>query len=927
MKKTLAALLSALILLSPLPSYAQSVPQVGGGGPIVLPVGAAAAGVPGAGAGVASPQAVLGSSALVLPKPVVPAPAAIRNAGLQAGAAAAGSAAPAVAGAVSAAKGGRAAGSAAAVRPAASAEGVARAVPAAKGASEARRGERPSTLSTVRELAADLDPKAGSKGGFGRLANAFDAARRTGRAAEEAPEAPNPPKEAPEASALGASEPAAEAAQATPEAAPEAAAPATAPKAAPGWLQSLGRHVAGSAVAQLLPAGVVVKLNGGERPVPAPSNYDEWGGPKPELLTTREQVLRGLKWAFNLIGITAILSWTVGVLQHAYPWPLYLPDALLQASGRVELLTQFGPQAIMEALANSPIGFLLVKVPLAVLSETWAFHLKGFGITFLSLAALRPAAGWVSAKLANLPDLFSFVTIARRFVEAVGRVSNHAFGIAAFSAAVGFAVAHAAEWGANPLVLSVQGLAGYLLARLAYTARPAGAFPAAEGSGLKARAKWLLRVGAHVARYGVAPFVAHATFAIATLVAPLLVVHGFASAGAVFGTVLSIMGVVALYYNARVHFKWRKLSTTATSAFLALVLAVQAVGTFQSPVETVRLMDGKPAIVQLQHEHGPVVQTPVPEEAKPAVQAEAAAQQLPDKPVEVLVKELKPAVVTIYVGGGLGSGVIVDPGGLIVTNEHVVRSAGVGAQVKVKLSDGRMIPGMVLAMNGDRDLALVALPQNPHNPQPYPSAPMAPPGTLEEGQTIVTMGSPLGLPFTVSKGIVSGLGLRGVSPTYRVQIDAPISPGNSGGPLFDLKGRLVGINGAGMPKGGDLNFSIPVEEVHRAIAQFKATGRIQSSYLGVIFQVGDGKMGEGPGVMIEHVRPGSAAARAGLLSGDVIVGVDGKTLPPPPMMALNGLFLKLGSADPGDEVALMVLRPQASGVPSPIIVKVTLDAK
>lgn len=865
MKRTLAALLAALTFLGPLPSYAQSVPQAAGTGQVV--------GLPAAAAGVAGPSSVglsPGAPGALLTRPTLglPAPAAALV--------------PAVAA--------RAATSAAATAsvevphpntlPASRGEGergISRQPAAVAEAAPAGTLERRQAIGSARRLAGSFDARASAVESSERASTFFDALRRASRdgaqaAADEAPQA---------------------------EPAPQAQAPA--PKAAvraEAMLRSFGRKVASSALGRLLPAGVASRLAGPEAEPPAPkkpSNTDEWGGPKSEAMTLKGQALYGLKWALNLVGITTLLSLTLGPLVAVTPWQLYVPDFLLQMSGRVELLVNFGPQAIMDQLAASPLGFFFLKVPIAVAGEELSFRLLGFAKNFLLLAAARPVAGWIAEKLGALPNLFNIVSLFQRLLGRLGRVSGWAFPIAAALSASSFALAHVGEWGFDPFVLAVQAIAGLALARTAYVSR-----------GL------------------VAPFTAHLAFTLLTLAAPALVVAGLVGLGSTMSILVGLAGVVALFYNVRVHQKLSKAPAALGVIFLAAVMGLSAAGgprTAGQAVQSLGLV--RPSVTRLQ---GPAPQPhlQLPAELLQAlgVAADPAAGQ-PDLSLPDLVRAAKPAVVTVMTPHGLGSGFIIETEGLLVTNAHVVESVGVGAIVKIRFADGMEAPAKVLGMNTERDLALVGLPPNP---QGWPHVPLAPAGSLVEGQKVVTMGSPLGLPFTVSDGIVSGLGFRGIGMVYRVQITAPISHGNSGGPLFDMKGRVVGVNSAGIEQGANLGFAIPVEEVSRAVAQFKATGEIRSSHLGIILQVGK-HMTEGPGVTVEHVRPGSPADKAGLLPGDVVVGADGQRFAPAPMPALNGLLMRLGAKNPGDELEFLVLRPQASGIALPTVVKVTVDAK
>ncbi|MBI4347829.1 MAG: trypsin-like peptidase domain-containing protein [Elusimicrobia bacterium] len=891
MKKTLALLLAALTVIGPLPSYAQSVPQLGA---VAAPVGTVGA----AGAAVGPSLTAQGPAgvSLTLTQPVLSlgrsvSPAAANRA--KAGATALGNAAASsnVAGASQA-------------RPIA--EPAAFAAPVHEDGAAA-----PTTIAVARTLAGSFDSKASAAESASRSSYYFDALRRAKSAAAPAAE----------------DEPA-------PEAKPAAQSPFE--QYALPKLRKLGHRVAASAVGRLLPSTVYSALAepGAEPPAPKQNpNVDEWGGPKSETRTLKGQAFYGLKWAFNLVGITTLLTFTLGPILSLTPWPLFVPDSLLQMTGRVELLTDFGPKEIHQALTNSPLAFMLFKLPLAVALEEWSYRVMSFAPMFFTLAAIKPAARWIAGKLDALPDLYGMLSLGKRLLRRAEGLSRFAFPLAAASSAASFALAHVQMWGFDPFVLLVQAIAGLVLIRTAYVSR-----------GL------------------VAPFVAHLAFNVLTLLSPLLVMNGFFALGAGSALIIGLAGIVSLYYNFRVHQKL-KGAKGATALLLAGMIGAQAVMTGGTSVDqaSARWLN-RPAVVEFQQAapapQAPAPQAPAPQNpAAPATPAapqtpahehpdvpeglppeiaqmlkeamgavfgpSAEVDQTPEMTVPQLVQKSKPAVITVLTKRGLGSGFIVSPEGLLVTNDHVVRSVGPGGMVRIKFANGMIVPAKVLASNQQMDLALVQLPPNPNG---WPFVPLAPVGSLVEGQKVVTMGSPLGLPFTVSDGIVSGLGLRGVGISYRIQITAPISHGNSGGPLFDMKGRVIGVNSAGIEQGANLGFAIPVEEVHRAIKQYQTTKEIRSAHMGIVLQVGE-QMPQGPGVTIEHVRPGSPAEKAGLLPGDIIAGAEGVRFPPAPMPALNGLYERLGAKNPGEKIKLLVLRPQASGMAAPQVVEVTVDAK
>lgn len=202
-----------------------------------------------------------------------------------------------------------------------------------------------------------------------------------------------------------------------------------------------------------------------------------------------------------------------------------------------------------------------------------------------------------------------------------------------------------------------------------------------------------------------------------------------------------------------------------------------------------------------------------------------------------LTAESKPSVAMIRASEGTGTGFIVDSSGLMITNSHVVLEGGLSGKVKVLFPDGNEYTGVVVALGtmgtekdpfSGRDLAIVRLPARP---QAWPPLPLADAAKLREGDMIAMMGYPLGLPFTVTQGVVSGLdqregGIKGF-PVKFVQSDAAINPGNSGGPLVTMDGAVVGVNTLTFsPSGGSdgLGFSIGVDAVKGFLAEYKRRG-------------------------------------------------------------------------------------------------------
>ena len=226
---------------------------------------------------------------------------------------------------------------------------------------------------------------------------------------------------------------------------------------------------------------------------------------------------------------------------------------------------------------------------------------------------------------------------------------------------------------------------------------------------------------------------------------------------------------------------------------------------------------------------------------------------------------------------GNGSGVIIDPGGQILTNNHVVDRAD---EVTVTLTDGREYDASVVGRDPKTDLAVLQV----DVAEPLPAVRLGSSDGLRVGDWVMAIGNPFGLSHTVTAGIVSGKGrIIGAGPYDDfIQTDASINPGNSGGPLFNMSGEVVGINTAIVPRGRGIGFAIPIDTAKPLIPQMVATGGVTRGYLGVSIQsitpeLADAMdLGDTRGALIGEVKPGSPAAQAGLQTGDVITAFNGK---------------------------------------------------
>src|SRR5215510_2569593 len=236
-----------------------------------------------------------------------------------------------------------------------------------------------------------------------------------------------------------------------------------------------------------------------------------------------------------------------------------------------------------------------------------------------------------------------------------------------------------------------------------------------------------------------------------------------------------------------------------------------------------------------------------------------------------------------------GSGFVIDPSGLIVTNAHVVESAG---QIQVRLADGRRFPATVVGRDNRVDLALLKI----------------------EGAsrlTVLPLGDPFGLEQSVSFGIVSrkGAPLTVAAPGFDfIQTDAAINPGNSGGPLVNVSGEVVGVNSMAA-RNGSIGFAIPSNLVKMLLPQLATKGRVDWGWLGVsITEVGDDdvprlKLRDSRGVLIRSVMPGEPADQGGVRPNDVIVALDGSPLEGP-----RDLQRVVASTPVGKKIRVTVLR-------------------
>lgn len=256
---------------------------------------------------------------------------------------------------------------------------------------------------------------------------------------------------------------------------------------------------------------------------------------------------------------------------------------------------------------------------------------------------------------------------------------------------------------------------------------------------------------------------------------------------------------------------------------------------------------------------------------------------------------------------GAGSGVIITPDGYILTNSHVVRGVG---KIEVRLQDGRTLGARVMGEDPHTDLAVIRVSE-----ASLPCADLGDSNTLRAGQLVVAIGNPLGFQATVTAGVVSALGRTLRAESGRIieniiQTDAALNPGNSGGPLVDFQGRVVGINTAVIMGSQGICFAIPVNTARWVTSQLIREGRVRRSYLGVSGQPVqvDRRLAlefalKDAGVRVVEVQPNTAAQLAGIITGDIIVKAGDSAVATP-----DDLQRILGKHPVGELLAIEVLR-------------------
>ena len=253
---------------------------------------------------------------------------------------------------------------------------------------------------------------------------------------------------------------------------------------------------------------------------------------------------------------------------------------------------------------------------------------------------------------------------------------------------------------------------------------------------------------------------------------------------------------------------------------------------------------------------------------------------------------------------GTGTGFLIDPDGHILTNHHVIEGA---ERLTVKMADGRSLRAELVGSDPDTDIALIRV----DGPGPFPHAMLGDSSRLRVGEWVCAIGNPLAYEHTVTVGVVSFIGRKLFDPSLDnyIQTDAAISFGNSGGPLINSRGQVIGINSAVSRQASNIGFAVPINQARSVIPQLKKLGRVERGYIGVTLRDVDPdlqaslKLARADGALVQDVTAGSPGARVGLRPYDVIVSVDGA-----PVRTHDRLIREIAERQPGSAARLEYVR-------------------
>jgi serine protease Do len=253
---------------------------------------------------------------------------------------------------------------------------------------------------------------------------------------------------------------------------------------------------------------------------------------------------------------------------------------------------------------------------------------------------------------------------------------------------------------------------------------------------------------------------------------------------------------------------------------------------------------------------------------------------------------------------GAGTGFIIDPAGYILTNHHVVADS---TRISVRLTDGRTLRGERVGSDPDTDIALIKV----ETSRPLPHATLGDSDALRVGEWVLAIGNPLAYEHTVTVGVVSFIGrkLFDTSLDRYIQTDAAINFGNSGGPLINARGEVIGINAAISSRASNIGFAVPINQATAILSELRQRGHVTRGYIGVELKQVDPDLqrslglSTSTGALVQYVTPGSPGARAGLRTYDVIVAVDGRAV-----TVYDELIQIIARRKPGTNATLQIVR-------------------
>ena len=313
-------------------------------------------------------------------------------------------------------------------------------------------------------------------------------------------------------------------------------------------------------------------------------------------------------------------------------------------------------------------------------------------------------------------------------------------------------------------------------------------------------------------------------------------------------------------------------------------------------------------------------QSPGRGQSAPAIRSDSDEDLLDaySRAVVGVVEKVGPAVVSIAVkkqsrsrrieGEGAGSGVVIAQDGFVLTNNHVIERAN---EVEVELTDGSTFPAQVVGADPATDLAVVRT-----GASGLPTAELGDSSSLRVGQLVIAIGNPMGFESTVSTGVISALGRALRSPSGRlienvIQTDVPLNPGNSGGPLVDSRGRVIGINTAMLSMAQGISFAVPVNTARWVAGELLTRGKVRRAFLGLAGQVRPlsrrvqryFELRASTAVEVVSVEENSPARRAGLHERDLIVALNGHNV-----ANVDDIHRLLSGLPAGSTLRLSILR-------------------